>query len=456
MKKILFVLILAAFSLTAKAQIFRNIYINQIYPLMGVSDSVIRITADTSLFNGNVKITGNLITTASGSTTLPGSAEIGGTLNVTDILTVSGPTSLNTAEISGTLTVTGKLSGGNILATDSLTAQGVSSLDTVTISGTMTATKSITMSGLTQRETDTVLSLYNKVVYYQLENALDVDSAAKCYVSDSAKNAAKIQGIDTTEIKTWIPESIDSAELVTNEWPIIHTDSIGTGDSLIINAARIWNINSGVDAASVYSTVISAASTIANSRNSVIMGGALCSISNTSLSGGIISATGGVIDSSLGCVIVGGWNNNIGSTGKFIVNTVILGGTALSADKDNTAYAQNLWAKDTIWSASGHIATVSYSDTLAYGDSLLIVDGYAISNAWISVDTLGDSVHLSTFNATSDGDINGMMTTFGMDAISIGSLVSDKICVIAWNGAVYIKNNRWAHQRISYEIKILM
>lgn len=106
----------------------------------------------------------------------------------------------------------------------------------------------------------------------------------------------------------------------------------------------------------------------------------------------------------------------------------------------------------------GNIMTITYSDTLAYGDSILIGTTITAPNCWVSVDTIGIMTGLTIgFSFGNDGTLRGGTAMYGGgNTVNIGVDNPGYIAVVNWGASVYIKNNRWKHQRVSYELKILM
>jgi hypothetical protein len=115
MKKLLFLIPVLLICNFAHAQFFRDMYVDHIYPLRNVSDSVIKMTADTFDLTGNMKVSGSvIIANPSSSINLGGSIEIGGTLSAGDSMLVGGP-----AIFDGTTNFTGSV-GLTTLSFDSL------------------------------------------------------------------------------------------------------------------------------------------------------------------------------------------------------------------------------------------------------------------------------------------------------------------------------------------------
>ena len=131
-------------------------------------------------------------------------------------------------------------------------------------------------------------------------------------------------------------------------------------------------------------------------------------------------------------------------------NAVIIAAEGITSTKSNTLYTNNLNVSDTIF--HDNFYTVNYSDTLAYGDSILLCTGVYSPDCWVAVDTAGIPIGKAEVVIGSNGALAQTYAPYG--CIAVGTLTTNKICVLKWGTSVYIKNNRWKHQRISYQITI--
>lgn len=118
---------------------------------------------------------------------------------------------------------------------------------------------------------------------------------------------------------------------------------------------------------------------------------------------------------------------------------------------NNDVITEDVHASDTIF--HNKITTINYSDTLAYGDSILICTASVVLDGWIAVDTIGVPIGKADVVIGSNGALAQVYTPYG--CVAVGTLTAGKICVRKWGTSVYIKNNRWKHQRITYELKYL-
>jgi hypothetical protein len=117
----------------------------------------------------------------------------------------------------------------------------------------------------------------------------------------------------------------------------------------------------------------------------------------------------------------------------------------------NDVITEDVHASDTI--VLGSLTIVNHSDTLAYGDSILICSAHYAPNVWVAVDTAGIPIGKADIVIGSNGALAQVYTPYG--CIVVGSLTAGKICIRKWGTKVYIRNNRWKSQRITYEIKTL-
>jgi hypothetical protein len=112
---------------------------------------------------------------------------------------------------------------------------------------------------------------------------------------------------------------------------------------------------------------------------------------------------------------------------------------------------ENIMVNDTL--IHNKLRTTNYSDTLAYGDSILLGNGFYYPNVWVAVDTIGIPIGKADIVIGSNGALAQVYTPYG--CIVVGSLTAGKICIRKWGTSVYIRNNRWKHQRITYQIQTL-
>lgn len=137
--------------------------------------------------------------------------------------------------------------------------------------------------------------------------------------------------------------------------------------------------------------------------------------------------------------------DTVASTSGFI--TTIYNTTLIN----NYVSTAKLRATDTI--ILNKFITTNYSDTLAYGDSILLCASKVVLDGWISVDTAGIPNGKAEFLVASSGAVSQVYTPYG--CVAIGTATVGKISVIQHGTSVYIKNTRWSKQRVSYEIKTL-
>lgn len=142
--------------------------------------------------------------------------------------------------------------------------------------------------------------------------------------------------------------------------------------------------------------------------------------------------------------------------GISLTRTLITGDSADFSQLDATEFdVDNMRATSVTatYLINNKITTATYSDTLAYGDSIVLCSATMAPNVWVSVDTIGIPIGKADLVIGSNGTLAQVYTPYG--CIVVGSLVANKICIRKWGTSVYIRNNRWKHQRISYEIKTL-
>ena len=117
----------------------------------------------------------------------------------------------------------------------------------------------------------------------------------------------------------------------------------------------------------------------------------------------------------------------------------------------NDVRSQNISVYDTLF--NNELTVINYSDTIAYGDSILVCTALTAPDFWVSVDTLGLVTGKAEAVVSSSGAVSQVYTPYG--SISVGTLTANKVCIVKWGTSVYIKNNRWKHQRITYQISYL-
>jgi hypothetical protein len=117
----------------------------------------------------------------------------------------------------------------------------------------------------------------------------------------------------------------------------------------------------------------------------------------------------------------------------------------------NEVKSQNVTVYDTLF--NNKLTVVNYSDTLAYGDSILVCTGLASPDFWVAVDTLGKVTGKADIIVSSSGTVTQLYAPYG--GVAVGTSTANKICVLKWGTSVYIKNNRWKHQRVTYQISYL-